>query len=68
LIDTKKHGYRALPAGYGTVEVRMPGTTDLTPGQVVKGNLVFEISKRASLRAFRYVVQGGDTGTWHLTR
>ncbi len=68
LIDTKKHRYRALPAGYGTVEVRMPGTTDLTPGQFVQGNLVFEVPKKASLRAFKYVVQGGDTGTWHLTR
>ena len=68
LIDTKKHRYGALPAGYGTVEVRMPGTTDLTPGQFVQGNLVFELPKKARLRAFRYVVQGGDTGTWHLTQ
>jgi hypothetical protein len=37
LVDTRKHRYRALPSGYGTVEVRMPGTTDLTPGHSVQG-------------------------------
>jgi len=68
LIDTKNRRYRAFPAGYGTVEVRMPGTTDLTPGRFVQGNLVFELPKQTRLRAFRYAVQGGDTGTWRLTR
>ena len=68
LVDTQQHRYRALPAGYGTVEVRMPGTTDLTPGQVVQGNLVFELPTKASLRTFIYAPEGGDTGTWNLTR
>jgi hypothetical protein len=68
LVDTQQHRFGALPAGYGTVEVRMPGTTDLTPGQFVQGNLVFEVPTNASLRTFVYTPQGGDTGTWNLTR
>ena len=68
LVDAQRHRYRALPSGYGTVEVRMPGTTDLTPGHSVQGNLVFELPKKARLRRFVYVVPGGDTGTWALTR
>ena len=66
LIDSRNHRYRAFPSGYGTVEPRIPGTTDLTPGHSVQGNLVFELPKTAKLRWFKYFVQGGDTGTWKL--
>ena len=68
LIDSHNHRYRAFPSGYGTVEPRIPGTTDLTPGQLVQGNLVFELPKSARPRWFKYFVQGGDTGTWKLSR
>ncbi len=67
LIDARGHRYSAFPAGYGTVEVRMPGTTDLGPGQFVQGNLVFELPRKAAARTFVYGVLGGDTGIWHLT-
>jgi hypothetical protein len=46
----------------------MPGTTDLTPGQFVQGNLVFELPQTATLRTFSYAVPGGGTGTWDLSR
>lgn len=67
LLDANKHAYRAFPSGDGTVEVRMPGTTDLAPGQAVQGNLVFEVPKNARLHTLTYIVQGGDTGSWRLT-
>jgi hypothetical protein len=46
----------------------MPMGLALTPGQVTVGNLVFELSKTAKLRTFEYVVTGGNTGIWDLTR
>ena len=45
----------------------MAGTTDLTAGQSIRGNLVFELPKSAKPRWFKYHVQGGDTGTWKLS-
>lgn len=68
VVDTHNHRYSAFPAGYGTAEVRMPGTTDLTPGRSIQGNLVFELPKKATLRTFIYAVQGGSTGTWNIAR
>jgi hypothetical protein len=67
LIDSRKHLHKAFPPEYGTVEPRMPPVS-LTPGRSQTGNLVFEVAKTARLRAFEYVVGGGDTGSWDLRR
>src|SRR5207248_247752 len=67
LIDSLKRHHKALPPEYGTVEPRMP-PLGLNPGQVQVGNLVFELPRSAKLRTFRYVLIGGDTGTWNLAR
>ena len=67
LIDSLKLQHKAFPPEYGTVEPRMPPLS-LDPGRVHVGNLVFELSKRARLRTFEYVISGGDTGAWDLTR
>jgi len=67
LIDSLKHQHKAFPPGYGTVEPRMPPLI-LTPGRAQVGNLVFELAKKARPRSFKYVLVGGDTGTWNLTR
>jgi hypothetical protein len=66
LVDVHRHTVRALPAGYGTVEPRMPGTTDLSPGQAVVGNLVFELPRNARVRKFIYGVHEGSRATWSL--
>jgi hypothetical protein len=68
LIDAHQRLHKAFLSGYGTVEPRMPMGLALTPGQVAVGNLVFELSKTAKLRTFEYVVTGGNTGIWDLTR
>ena len=67
LIDSQKRQHRAFPPEYGTVEPRMP-PLGLEPGRVQVGNLVFELPKSARPRIFRYVVSGGNTGAWDLTR
>ena len=67
LIDSLKRHHKALPPEYGTVEPRMP-PLGLNPGQVQVGNLVFELPRSAKLSTFRYVLVGGDTGTWNLAR
>ena len=67
LIDSLKRHHKAFPPEYGTVEPRMP-PLGLGPGQVQVGNLVFELPNRAKPRTFRYVLIGGDTGSWDLTR
>ena len=68
VVDSHGHRLRALPSGYGTVEPRMPGTTDLSPGQVIVGNIVFELRRKARARKFAYVVQGGSSASWSLAR
>ena len=40
----------------------------LAPGQAQVGNLVFELPKTTKLRTFSYVLTGGDSGAWNLTR
>lgn len=67
LIDSLKRQHRAVPSEYGTVEPRMPPLA-LEPGRVQVGNLVFELPKSARPRIFRYVISGGDAGSWDLTR
>jgi hypothetical protein len=67
LIDSLKRQHRAFPPEYGTVEPRMP-PLDLEPGRVQVGNLVFELPKSARPRTFKYVISGGNTGAWDLTR
>jgi hypothetical protein len=65
LIDSLKRSHRAFPPEWGTVEPRMPPLS-LDPGRAQAGNLVFELAKTARVRAFRYVVSGGDAGTWDV--
>jgi len=67
LIDSLRRRHKAFPPEYGTVEPRMP-PLGLAPGQFQVGNLVFELPRTARLRTFRYVLVGGDTGSWDLTR
>ena len=67
LIDSLKRQHKAFPPEYGTVEPRMPPLS-LDPNRVQVGNLVFELPKTARPRTFKYVISGGDTGTWNLTR
>jgi len=66
VVDAHGHPVRALPSGYGTVEPRMPGSTDLSAGQVTVGNLVFELRKNARMRKLDYIVQGGSSASWTL--
>jgi len=67
VIDSRKRQHKAFPPEYGTVEPRMPPLS-LTPGRVQVGNLVFELPKTVRARSFKYVIVGGETGTWNLTR
>jgi hypothetical protein len=67
VIDSLKRRHKALPPEYGTVEPRMP-PLGLNPGQVQVGNIVFELPRSAKLSTFRYVLTGGDSGVWNLTR
>jgi hypothetical protein len=68
LTDASRRLHKAFLSGYGTVEPRLPMGLALTPGRVVVGNLVFELARAARLRTFEYVVTGGTTGIWDLTR
>jgi hypothetical protein len=67
LVDSLRHEHRALPPEYGTIEPRMP-PLGLEAGRAQVGNLVFELPKSARPRLFRYVISGGSTGVWDLTR